>query len=159
GTVGNITISNPAGTAGDPTFDLGSSAVQTDQANTYTTGAQNFAAATSVTVPTAARAVPTTSGQIAYDSTANASKVGQNGRNGTSFQITLVHESLSSAAGNRFSFPSGQNLILAPGQGVFLTYEAVKARWVPHGSGGSILAPPGSPTVSTTTAPRDSSPS
>ena len=50
---------------------LPATVVQTNQANTYTTGAQNFAAATSLQVPTSAGAAPTTAGQIAYNSTTN----------------------------------------------------------------------------------------
>ncbi len=42
GTTGNITVTNGDGVAGNPTIDLGTSAVQTDQANTYTTGTQDF---------------------------------------------------------------------------------------------------------------------
>jgi len=47
-----------------------------NQANTYSTGAQDFSSATSLTVPTAAGAAPTASGQIAYDSTANQLEYG-----------------------------------------------------------------------------------
>ena len=43
--------------------------VKTDQGNTYSTGAQNYAAATSLTAPTSAGAAPTTDGQLAFDST------------------------------------------------------------------------------------------
>ena len=50
---------------------LPATVVQTNQANTYTTGAQNFAAATSLQVPTSAGAAPTTAGQVAYNSTTN----------------------------------------------------------------------------------------
>jgi hypothetical protein len=65
--------------------------VETDQANTYSTGAQDFAAATSLKVPTAAGANPTASGLIAYDSTANAFEVGVNGSNATLATQTFVN--------------------------------------------------------------------
>jgi hypothetical protein len=81
GTSGNIDISNGTGVAGNPTFDLGSTAVQTDQANTWSTGAQSMAAATSFTVPVTAGAAPTTSGALHYDSTANQLEYGLNGAN------------------------------------------------------------------------------
>lgn len=55
--------------------------VRMDQANTYTAGAQNFAAAASLTVPISAGANPTASGQIAYDSTANTLEYGDNTTN------------------------------------------------------------------------------
>lgn len=51
------------------TSQLPSVVVRKDTANTYTTGAQDFSLATSLTVPVAAGAVPTANGSIAYDST------------------------------------------------------------------------------------------
>jgi hypothetical protein len=60
-------------------FTLPATVVRTDQSNTYTTGAQSFAAATSLTIPVAAGAAPTANGIIAYDSTANEYKAGYNG--------------------------------------------------------------------------------
>ncbi len=50
GTTSNITVTNGDGVAGNPTLDLGATAVQTDQANTWTTGTQDFESA-SVTRP------------------------------------------------------------------------------------------------------------
>lgn len=61
--------------------DLPSTVVRTDQSNTYSTGAQNFSSATSLTSPVASGAAPTTSGQIAYDATANDLEYGDNGTN------------------------------------------------------------------------------
>jgi hypothetical protein len=49
------------------------------QANTWSTGAQDFGSATSLKVPTSAGAAPTTSGFVGYDSTANKFKAGVNG--------------------------------------------------------------------------------
>jgi hypothetical protein len=48
-----------------------SALVRNNQANTYSTGAQDFGSATSFKVPVAAGAAPATSGFIAYDSTNN----------------------------------------------------------------------------------------
>ena len=48
---------------------LPSTVVETDQANTYSTGAQSFAAASSLLVPTSAAYAPTADGSIGYDST------------------------------------------------------------------------------------------
>lgn len=42
GTAGNVVVTNGDGTGGNPTFDLGTSAVQTDQANTWSVGMQDF---------------------------------------------------------------------------------------------------------------------
>ena len=53
--------------------------VYTDQANTYTTGLQDFSTAGSLKVPIGAGLVPTTSGLVGYDSTANKFVFGQNG--------------------------------------------------------------------------------
>lgn len=53
----------------------------TDAGNTFSTGAQSFAAATSLTIPTAAGASPTASAQIAYDSLSNTWEAGINGTN------------------------------------------------------------------------------
>lgn len=85
-------MDNPFGTA----IDLGSevsgtldqsnmdaNVVMDNEANSWSTGAQSFASATSLTVPTSAGAGPTTSGQVAYDSTANALEYGDNGTNRT----------------------------------------------------------------------------
>ena len=57
--------------------------VATDQANTWSTGAQDFGAATSLKVPSAAGAAPTTAGLIAYDTTSNTLEAGINGTNRT----------------------------------------------------------------------------
>lgn len=57
--------------------------VHDDTANTWTTGAQSFAAATSLTVPSSAGAAPTVSGQVAYDTTSNTAEIGVNGTNRT----------------------------------------------------------------------------
>ncbi len=78
GTANRITITNPTGAA-NPTWNLGSLAVQTDQSNAFSTGDQNFANALSFTLPTATGAAPTLSGRLAYDSTANRFKYGANG--------------------------------------------------------------------------------
>jgi len=78
GTANRISITNPTG-GGNPTFNLGSLAVQTDQSNAFSTGDQNFANALSFTVPTATGAAPTLSGRFAYDSTSNRVKYGANG--------------------------------------------------------------------------------
>jgi len=53
--------------------------VRNNAGNTYSTGAQSFSAATSLTLPVAAGAAPTANGAIAYDSTANDLKYGDNG--------------------------------------------------------------------------------
>ena len=80
GTTGNIVITNPAGVAGNPTIDVGTTVVQTDQANTWTTFSdQNMAAAASFTPPNATGAAPTTLGRIAFDTAANRLKYGATG--------------------------------------------------------------------------------
>ncbi len=96
GSSGNIVITNPAGVAGNPVIDLGSTAVQTDQANTYSTGAQDFGSATSLKVPTSAGAAPATSGFIAYDSTANAYEGAVSGVNVT-FAMTTSNVATATA--------------------------------------------------------------
>jgi len=48
--------------------------VYNDQANTYTTGAQDFSAATSLRVPNAAGYTPTLNGHFGYDTTSNTFK-------------------------------------------------------------------------------------
>ncbi len=78
GTANRITISNTTGAA-NPTWNLGSLAVQTDQSNAFSTGDQNFANALSFTLPTSTGAAPTLSGRFAYDSTSNTVKYGANG--------------------------------------------------------------------------------
>lgn len=60
----------------------GSTSVFNNQANTYSTGLQDFSAAT-LKLPVSAGASPTTSGLIAYDSTSNTLEYGENGTNRT----------------------------------------------------------------------------
>jgi hypothetical protein len=94
GTTGNITVTNGDCVAGNPTFDLGATAVQTDQSNTWTTGDQSMAAAASWTMPVATGAAPTANGRCAYDSTANLIKCGFNGTTLT-LSTTSVTQPLS----------------------------------------------------------------
>ncbi len=58
--------------------DLPATVVHTDQANTYTTGAQDMGSATSLVVPKAAGAAPTAQGDVRYDTTRNAMVAGGN---------------------------------------------------------------------------------
>lgn len=78
GTTNVITVTNGDGVSGNPTLTVGSLVVRTDQGNTYSTGAQSFSSATSLTVPVSAGAAPTANGTIAYDSTTNVVKAGVN---------------------------------------------------------------------------------
>lgn len=57
---------------------LPTATVFTDQANTWTAGAQDFGGAASLKVPVAAGAAPSASGTVAYDSTSNTFKGGVN---------------------------------------------------------------------------------
>jgi hypothetical protein len=100
GTTNRITITNPTGAA-NPTFNLGSLAVQTDQSNAFSTGDQNFANALSLTLPTATGAAPTLSGRFAYDSTSNRVKYGANGSTltvATTAEIQPLNANLTSLA-------------------------------------------------------------
>jgi hypothetical protein len=60
-----------------------SATVYNDAGNTWSTGAQDFGAASSLKVPTSAGASPTASGLIGYDSTSNTLEYGENGANRT----------------------------------------------------------------------------
>ena len=82
----NTVLSGPSsGAAAAPTFrslvksDQVSTTVYNDQANTWTTGAQDFGAASSLKVPASAGAAPSSSGLIAYDTTGNEFRAGVNG--------------------------------------------------------------------------------
>ena len=81
---------------------LAATVVRTDQGNTYTTGAQDFGLATSLTVPTASGAAPTVSGTIAYDATANALEYGDGGANRTVANLdeaqTFTNKTISGAS-------------------------------------------------------------
>jgi len=66
---GEITITNPDGVAGAPSFGLGTLALKTNQSNTFTTGDQSFLAAASLTVPTTAGYTTTNDGRIGFNST------------------------------------------------------------------------------------------
>lgn len=76
---GQLTCTNGSGVSGNPTLGLGSLAVRTDLSNTWTTGDQNMAGASSFTFPTATGAAPTLSGRCAYDSVGNRLRCGFNG--------------------------------------------------------------------------------
>ena len=78
GTGNNISVTNGDGVSGNPTINVGTNVVLEDQANTWTTGAQDMGAATSFKVPTSAGAAPTASGLVAYDSTSDRLEVGVN---------------------------------------------------------------------------------
>lgn len=76
----NLAVSGAGGVTGIlPKANALSTAVYTDQANTYSAGAQNFASAASLTLPTSAGAAPAGAGQIAYDSTNARLSVNLNG--------------------------------------------------------------------------------
>ncbi len=99
GTTNRISIANGDG-SGVPTFNLGSLAVQTDQSNTYTTGDQSFAAASSLTVPTSTGAAPTISGRTAFDSTALIpSQSYKVGLGGATWSVALVNGNLGTFTG------------------------------------------------------------
>ncbi len=78
GTTGNLTVTD-GGANGDVTLDLGTTAVQTDQGNTYSTGAQDMGSATSLVVPKAAGAAPTADGDVRYDTTQDTLMAGGSG--------------------------------------------------------------------------------
>lgn len=65
-----------------------------DQSNTWTAGAQSFAAATSLIIPTAAGAAPTANGDLRYDSTSHSYEGGVNGTNRT-FALTAGSQTFS----------------------------------------------------------------
>lgn len=76
-----------SGGANSPTFrlsvkaDFPSTVVYTDQANTYTTGNQDFSLASTLKIPILGGLAPTTNGLIGYDSSANTFNYGANGVN------------------------------------------------------------------------------
>lgn len=75
GTTNKIALTD-GGAGGDLTLNTGSLVVHTDQANTYTAGAQSLAAAASLLVPASGGAAPTADGSLAYDTTQDAWKGG-----------------------------------------------------------------------------------
>jgi hypothetical protein len=79
GTTNRISVTNGNGVTGNPTLNLGSLAVQTDQSNTFSTGDQDLGAAASFTFPKAAGATPTLDGRCAMDTTSHRLKCGFNG--------------------------------------------------------------------------------
>jgi hypothetical protein len=79
GTTNNITVTDGDGVSGNPTLDVGSTVVQTDQANTWSTGAQDMTNATSFIVPSSTGAAPTASGSVAYNTIKQRYIWGHNG--------------------------------------------------------------------------------
>jgi hypothetical protein len=104
GTTNVITVTNGDGVSGNPTFTVGSLVVRTDQANTWSTGAQSFASATSLALPTSAGAAPTSDGLIAYDTTADMVVAGQSG--------ATIQLSLYDVSGYVLSKPGASQVIV-----------------------------------------------
>lgn len=136
GTSGNITVTNGDGVAGNPTLNVDTTVVQTDQSNTYSTGNQDFSAATSLKIVSAAGASPTSNGNIAYDSTSHTFEGGVNTANKT-FAMTdgniatataLAANGSNCAAG---SFPLGVD---ASGASESCTDVAVQTELDSHAS-------------------------
>ena len=86
-----------------------------DQANTWTTGAQDMGAATSFKAPVTAAAAPTVSGLLHYDSTANALEYGDNGTNRTVANL----DETQTISGKTFS----DNLVFSSGTGFTATFD------------------------------------
>lgn len=78
GTTNRVGVTSGSGSI---TLNVGSLVVQTDQGNTYSTGGQDFSAATSLKLPSSAGAAPTTTGTVAYDSTTHTLEYGMNSVN------------------------------------------------------------------------------
>jgi parallel beta-helix repeat protein len=74
----NLNASNLA-TGSVANARLSAQVVLTNQANTWSTGAQDMGSASSLKVPTSGGAAPTTEGQVAVDSTSHEGKVAING--------------------------------------------------------------------------------
>lgn len=91
-----------------PKSRMVSTTVHTDQGNTFTTGVQDFSAATALTAPIAAGAAPTNSARIAYDSTSNTYKVGVNGSTKTLATIDGNVATASAFDHNPSPCPAGQ---------------------------------------------------
>jgi hypothetical protein len=72
-----ITVTNGDGVAGNPTVAVDSSIVKNNAANTFTTGAQDYSAATQFFIPRSAGATAATNSQLAYDTTNNMYHAGQ----------------------------------------------------------------------------------
>lgn len=84
-------LTNAAGSFQDEQGTVKSTVVQTDQANTFSTGAQSLASATSLLVPTSAGYAPTANGSLGFDSTQNAWSAGGAGTiNGKLWRLLYV---------------------------------------------------------------------
>lgn len=135
----NITITNPAGIAGNPTWDVGANVALSTRSFTVTAGDWNFAAAASLTAPIFTGAAPTLSGRMSYDSTANRYKFGVNGTTVTIAhlsEVQLLNSNLTAIAGltgsNNLGFVfSGPGTIASytrpgcSGAGQAINYDAV----------------------------------
>lgn len=74
-----------------PTSEVDATIVRTNQANTWTTGAQSMSAATSLTVPASAAYAPTADASVGYDTTRDSYVVGSTiGATGTTGHVPLV---------------------------------------------------------------------
>lgn len=80
------------------------SVVQPGQANTWTTGAQDFGSATSLKIPSSAGAVPTADGLIAYDTTLEMVVAGQSG--------ATIQLSLYDVAGSVLGKPGASQVVV-----------------------------------------------
>jgi phage-related tail fiber protein len=88
--------------------------------NTYSSGVQSFASASSLQVPSSASAAPTSSGLIAYDSSANQWRIGVNGISSYLAQAAaaLTNNNLVMGTGNGGVADSGYSVTTAGTAGV-----------------------------------------
>ncbi len=115
--------------------------VYTDQANTYSTGAQNFNSASALYLPKSASPTPAVDGQIAYDTVGLVYKVGVNSGTKTIATTDANVASASALASTPAICPAGQ----AP-RGIIASGDATGCQSVSGGGGsGDVFGPATNP--------------
>lgn len=98
----NITITNPTGSGGNPTWAVGPNVALTTRGFTATTGDWDFGSASSLTIPKAVGAAPLLDGRLATNTTDHRLKYGFNGATVTVAhlaEVQLLNSNLTALSG------------------------------------------------------------
>ena len=140
-----VTESTDVGLSGTPSFTLATitamvlSVLRLTSENNALSGSQNDVTIGSNTIIRVTDAGAVTWTGIAADTGRRVLLVHAVGAGG----LTLVHQSASSVASNRFALPGGSDITLATGGIAMLVYDTTQSRWLyvgPAGSASPVLS-------------------
>lgn len=122
GTANQIVVTNGDGVSGNPTIDVGTQVVQTDQANTYTSGLQDFSAVTNFigalrrkrTATAISYVVLNTDGYVGVTDTSAARTITlpDLGTADAGFEVTIADDSNGALTNNISVVPGGSDTFI-----------------------------------------------